>query len=209
MKRLFLIIIASGWLVACSSVPEPALSSQVSNQAVAAQQQQLMQLQKWRLRGQMAVFDLINDDRHGLYIDWHQAPDHLSMRFSHPLRGTLATLEQNQTQAKLIDKDGQEYIAATAAALINNYFSMQLPFDVLPELVLGRQLSGAVQPQYQLVNEPEPRALLSNYQIIAADQLWRAELRGYKAVQSTILPHSIDLRSSAWRIKLRVSEWQL
>lgn len=210
MKRLLLVVLTSGWLAACSSVPEPTRHSDVDNQAIQAQQQQLVQLRQWRLRGQMALFDLQQNDRHGLYVDWYSSPNLLTMRFSHPLRGTLAKLEQRDGMAELIDQDGERYYGTSARQLLNNYFHLDLPVDALNDIVLGKQLPAMVETKYQLQQtDSQQLALLSDFVMIAADQLWRAELRQYQVVNGTYMPHSIDLTADAWRLKLKVSEWKL
>ena|SRR5690554_3992167 len=210
MKRLLLVVLTSSWLAACSSLPEPTSHSDVDAGAIQAQQQQLSQLTQWRLRGQMALFDLAQNDRHGVYVDWYSSPNRLTMRFSHPLRGTLARLEQRDGMAELIDEDGERYYATSARQLLNNYFHIDLPIDALNDIVLGKKLPAMVDTKYQLQQTDAAQlALLSDFVMIAADQLWRAELRQYQAVDGTFMPHSIDLTADAWRLKLKVSEWQL
>lgn len=210
MKRLLLVVLTSGWLVACSSLPEPTTHSSVASAAITAQQQQLQQLAQWRLRGQMALFDLRQDDRHGVYIDWFYSHNRLTMRFSHPLRGTIARLEQRDGFAELIDDNDQRYYGSTARELLLHYFNLDLPIDLLNSIVVGKQLSGMAETKYQLQQtDTQQLALLSDFVLVAADQLWRAELRQYKTVNGTYMPHSIDLTTQAWRLKLQVSEWKL
>ncbi|MDX1524782.1 MAG: lipoprotein insertase outer membrane protein LolB [Pseudidiomarina maritima] len=210
MKRLLLVVLLSGWLSACSTVPTSTTTTMVSAGAIAAQQQQLAELTQWRLRGQMAIFDLRENDRHGIYVDWNQSPNLVSMRFSHPLKGTLATLEQTSNGALLIDNDGNEYRDNSASALLERYFAVQLPFDLLPQLVLGVQPEQMFEAHYQLLDDdPQQRALLADYQLLAARQMWTAELRQYQPVATYLLPHSIDLTSAHWRLKLKVSQWLL
>ncbi|OZB05197.1 MAG: outer membrane lipoprotein LolB [Idiomarina sp. 34-48-12] len=209
MKRLLLVVLTSAWLTACSSVPEPPSISDVDAEAVAAQQQQLEQLNNWRLRGQMALFDLRADDRHGLYVDWYSSAEQLTMRFSHPLRGTLAKLEQANGQAVLVDEDGKEYRATTAQELLWQYFRLDLPMNQINAIVIGKELPDMVEKQYQLQqHQQQPYALLSDFVMIAADQVWRAQLGEYELVHGTFLPHSINLTTDAWRLKLQVSQWR-
>lgn len=209
MKRLLLVVLTSGWLAACSTVPEPVTHSDVDDRAVAAQQSQLEQREQWRLKGQMALFDLRQDNRHGVYVDWFSSASTLSMRFSHPLRGTLARLHQQDGLAVLTDEDGKEYRAESAEQLLFEYFQMDLPITVINSIVMGKQLPGMIDTHYQLrQHQQQQLALLSDFVMIAADQLWRAQLRDYTPVDGTFMPHSIDLTTDAWRLKLKVSEWK-
>jgi outer membrane lipoprotein LolB len=209
MKRLLLVVLTSAWLTACSSVPEPPSVSDVDSAAVAAQQQQLKNLANWRLSGQMALFDLRTDDRHGLYIDWYSSAEQITMRFSHPLRGTLAKLEQANGVALLTDEDGKEYRATTAQELLWQYFRLDLPVNQISAIVTGRELPEMVQKQYQLQQyQQQQYALLSDFTMVAADQLWRAQLGQYELTDGIFLPYNINLTTDAWRLKLQVSQWR-
>ncbi|MBR9908476.1 MAG: outer membrane lipoprotein LolB [Gammaproteobacteria bacterium] len=209
MKRLLLVVLTSSWLVACSSVPEPTTHTTVAAAAINGQQQQLQQLDQWRLRGQMALFDLRQDDRHGLYIDWFYSAELLTMRFSHPLRGTIARLEQRKGYAELVDHDDNSYYGRNAQELLQKYFNIDLPVDMLNSVVMGKQLPTMAETKYQLQStDTQQLALLSDFVMVAADQLWNAQLRQYQPVNGIYVPHSIDLTAQTWRLKLKVSEWK-
>lgn len=210
MRALLLVVLLSGWLSGCVSAPKPTTVDNANQQAINAQQQQLQQLLQWRLRGQMALFDLTQDDRHGLYVDWFSSPDKLTMRFSHPLRGTLARLEQKDGQAVLIENKQQEYRAASATELLRDYFQLDIPIALVNAIVIGKQLPGMAETRYQIVQQqPQNLALLAHFNLIANQQLWRAELGQYRAVTGIYLPHQIDVSAPTWRLKLQVSEWLL
>lgn len=210
MRALLLVVLISGWLSGCVSAPQPTTVDSANNQAITAHQQQLQQLLQWRLRGQMALFDLTKDDRHGLYVDWFSSPDKLTMRFSHPLRGTLARLEQTAGQALLVDNQEREYRAASATELLRDYFQLDIPIQVINAIVTGKQLPGMLETGYQIMpQQPQNLALLAYFQLAVNQQLWHAELGQYSAVSGIYLPHQIDVRTQAWRLKLQVSEWLL
>ena len=102
MRRLFTLVLLSLLqisLSACTSLPQQQPVSAVDGNAVQAHQQQLQALTEWRLQGQLALFDLTNEKRHSMYIDWQHSPALTSLRFSHPLQGTLARLQQTPAGA--------------------------------------------------------------------------------------------------------------
>ncbi|KFZ31573.1 hypothetical protein IDSA_02390 [Pseudidiomarina salinarum] len=209
MKILvFLLALAS--LTACTSIPVTAPATAVDAAAVMRHQANLAQLDDWTLRGQLAIFDLTADERHAVYIDWQQTPASLSMRLSHPLKGTLARLEQSPLGATLTDEDGMTWQAPSAQQLLSQYFGLDLPLDLMRDLVLGRQLPGMSAREFTLHGQPpDELALLSSYQLQAAGQQWQASLSQYAAVDGVQLPHNFHLSAPAWRIKLRITQWQI
>jgi outer membrane lipoprotein LolB len=206
---LLLLTVLQVTLAACSTTPQQHNLSVIDRSAALNHQQQLQSITSWRLQGQLALFDLNHDKRHSMYIDWHHSPALTSMRFSHPLQGTLARLEQTPAGAVLIDDEDNRYYASDAETLLRDYFDLALPFHLVSELILGREQPTMQQQQYILLQQQQPPvALLSAYAIPASGQLWRAQLSNYKAVQHIQLPQQFELTAPEWRIKLRVNQWQ-
>ncbi len=209
MKILVLLLALAG-LAACTSIPVTAPATAVDSAAIKRHQASLAQLDNWTLRGQLAIYDLAADDRHAVYIDWQQTPASLSMRLSHPLKGTLARLEESPLGATLTDEDGITWQAASAQQLLSQYFGLELPLDLMRDLVLGRQLPAMSAREYTLHGpESDQRALLSSYELHAAGQQWQASLSQYAAVDGVQLPHNFHLSAPAWRIKLRITQWRI
>lgn len=207
-RHLILFITLLG-LTACSTVQPPPIQHDVSAAAVQVQQQRLQQLTHWQLRGQMALFDLVQAERHGMHIEWYATPTHLNMRFYHPLRGTLARLEQTPEGANLIAEDGNEYQAQTMDDLLWEYFRLALPITQINAIISGREQPGMFNKSYQLQTfNDQQLALLAAFTMPATGQLWQGQLSQYKLVQDVFLPHQIELSSSSWRLKLQVSKWQ-
>lgn len=207
---LLLLISLCAWLSACAITP--STNNTVPAAAIARQQGQLSDLQQWRLQGQIAVFDVRNNQRQALYLDWQQSPERVAMRFSHPLQGTIARLEQDAAGAVLIDDQQRHYYGTDAEQLLRDYFNLALPIAQLPDIVLGRQLPGQQQSQYLLSDAAEPQyGLLTSYRMRADGQWWQAQLRFYRPVTALAerwLPHSVELEARDWRIKMRVTSWQ-
>lgn len=208
--KLLVFLLALAALTACTSIPVTTPVTAVDSAAVMRHQANLAALDNWTLRGQLAIYDLAADERHAVYIDWQQTPVSLSMRLSHPLKGTLARLEESALGATLTDEDGVTYQAASAQQLLSQYFGLDLPLDLMRELVLGRQLPGMSAREFTLHGPAADQlALLSSYKLQAAGQQWQATLSQYAAVDGIQLPHNFHLSAPAWRIKLRVTQWQI
>ncbi len=210
LLTLLLLALLQVTLSACSSTPQQHSLSAIDRSAALSHQQQLQGINSWRLQGQIALFDLSADKRHSLYLDWQHSAATITIRFSHPLQGTLARLEQTPAGAVLIDDEDNRYYATDAETLLRDYFDLALPFNLVSELILGREQATMQQQQYIVLNQQQPPlALLSGYAIPASGQLWRAQLSSYKVVKGVHLPQQFELSAQEWRIKLRISQWQL
>lgn len=210
LLTLLLLALLQVTLSACTSTPQQQRLSAIDRNAALSHQQQLQSISSWRLQGQLALFDLTTDKRHSLYLDWQHSPALISIRFSHPLQGTLARLEQTPAGAVLIDDEDNRFYASDAETLLRDYFDLALPFNLLSELIIGREQATMQQQQYIVLEQQQPPlALLSSYAIPASGQLWQAQLSSYKALQGIQLPRQFELSAREWRIKLRVSQWQL
>ena len=209
MNRPLILLLALLSLTACSSVQRPPIQHDVSIAAIQAQQSRLQKLTDWQLRGQMALFDLQQQDRHSMYVEWQATPTQLKMRFYHPLRGTLARLEQTPAGAILVAEDGTHYQANTMDELLWEYFRLELPINQMSAIISGREQPEMMGKFFQLqsVNN-ESLALLAGFVMPASGQLWQGQLQQYKSTNGVYLPHLIELSSSHWRLKLQVSKWQ-
>lgn len=209
--KLSLLLLFSLILVGCATPPKEIPMSAIDSNAVARHQQQVGALEQWQLRGQLALFNLNADERDSVYLEWRQSPNTLQLRFYHPLKGTLARLEQDAQGATYYDEDEQAFYGYDAESLVARLFNFELPINLLRQVVTGKLPQGAQQQRYQLLEQPElPLAPLLSYQVSRNEQQWQVQLHDYEQSQGTVfLPHNVELRSNDWRIKLRVREWKL
>lgn len=207
--KLSLLLLFSLILVGCATAPKEIPISAIDANAVARHQRQVADLTQWQLRGQIALFNLTDDERDSVYLEWQQRPEHLQIRFYHPLKGTLARLEQTPQGASYYDEDERAYHGYNAESLIARLFNFELPVTLLQQVVTGALPPDAQHERYQLL-EQEQLAPLMSYSVQRDTQTWQVQLADYEAVQQRVfLPENIELRSSEWRIKLRVREWKL
>lgn len=218
--RSLLLVLIAGLVTACAA--PPPLPTQVTAPPEALAQQQraslLWQQQQWSFSAQIAVFDLVADDRHAAYIEWRQQPNRSFLRFYHPLRGTLAELNVSPTEAVLIDADGNERRALSAETLLRQQLGLNIPLRLLQAVVIGKLPERAGMIEYY------QDGTVATYAVPATRQLWQVNLSRYQAVNRTHskltngdsaaptafqLPNAISLESEAYRLKLAVSNWQL
>ncbi|RUO79620.1 lipoprotein insertase outer membrane protein LolB [Pseudidiomarina taiwanensis] len=179
--------------------------------AIESQQQLLSGLTQWRMRGQIAVFNLVEDERQAVYLDWQSSPEQLEVRFTHPLQGTLARIIETPNFAELIDEDGNSYQAADASTLLAQYLNVNVPFSLFNDLLLGRRLTGMREQSYLISShQAQTYGLLHRYTMRANGAEWDGLLRRYEwQGERVFLPQQLELSSQAWRIKLRVTDWDL
>lgn len=204
---LLTILLLSG----CATAPPEIPMSAIDANAVARHQQQLDAITQWQLTGQIALFNLQTDERDAVYLEWQQAPTVLNLRFYHPLKGTLARLEETTSGAVYYDEDGQAYYGATAESLIQRLFALKLPLNLLRTVVLGKQPPQARAQRFQLFDEADlPAAVLTEYEVNDQQQLWRVQLAQYERQNNQLLlPTETQLENSQWRVRLRIRKWQL
>lgn len=209
--KLRLMLLFSLILTGCATPPKEIPMAAIDANAVMRHQNQVAAVENWQLRGQIALFNLQADERDSVYIEWRQTPERLNLRFYHPLKGTLARLEQDPQGAIYYDEDEQAYYGANAESLLARLFDFELPINLLQQVVIGAQPQGAEQQRYLLMDDQEsPLAPLMSYVVTRQEQQWHVLLERYEATKSMLfLPQSVELRSTAWRIKLRVNEWKL
>ncbi len=209
MKVRILLLLAL-LLSGCAAPPKEISERAVDRNAVERHQTTLQQLNDWTLRGQIALFNLRDDERDAVYLEWQHSTTRTHMRFYHPLKGTLARLEQDASGATYVAADGQAFYGQTAEQLVTRLFGYQLPLELLTQVIIGRQPPGAQQLRYQLhPMEPHQVAALSSYSVARQAQTWQVNLTAYQPTQHLLLPHQVELTSAAWRIKVKVKQWKL
>lgn len=201
-------------LTACASAPQSVPKDQVDAGAIAQHQDSLADINAWEFQSRMAFFELQQNSRQVASLRWQNHPDSRSLRVSHPLRGTLAQLEETVAGALLIDQQGDEYQAATIEALLLLHLNVVLPIELIHDALLGRI------PQAEIINPSfYPDGTLAEYQVDVQDsttryarsQTWRVSLARYEpaANDSVRLPHQLELVSDAYIIRLNISRWTL
>lgn len=202
------------FLSACATVPQGVSENDVDAQAIAQHQDSLAHVSAWEFQSRMAFFELQQNSRQSASLRWQNHPESRSLRVSHPLRGTLAQLEETTTGAVLIDQQGDQYQAANIETLLLIHLNVVLPIELIHDALLGRI------PQAEIINPSfYPDGTLAEYEVdirdsnsrYASAQTWRVNLARYDTAQndSVRLPHQLELASDAYIIRLNISRWTL
>lgn len=211
LALLFLIVMLS----ACAAAPDRMPETEVDAESVDQHQQSLADIHAWEFQSRMAFFELEQNSRQAASLRWQNQPESRSLRVSHPLRGTLARLEETADGATLVDAQGDEYRANDIEALLLTHLNVVLPIELIHDALLGRM------PQTDIINPSfYADGTLADYQVDvdtgrywqrASRQTWHVSLARYsEAANAPVrLPHELELTSDDYRIRLTISRWTL
>lgn len=211
--------IASVWLAliillltGCATAPSPTVGAEP--QTHAQHQTKLTQIQFWSIQGNLAFFNDASQQRDAARYTWQQrdVPNETIFRLHHPLRGTLARIEQDSSGSRLMNQRGEIFQAEHIDALLYQQSGMVIPFQLIAMAVTGRQ------PPLPLANRQwyEDGTLASytaDATVVSWDpQVWHIELSDYRPVihegRSFVLPHLIEASQSPIRVRLSISQWR-
>lgn len=208
--RVLAILIVLLFISGCASQPESVHRAQVDERKVAAHQLQLDQINDWQFQSRMAFINHLDDDRQSASLRWQFTPQQRSIRLSHPLRGTLARVEEHSGLATLTDNQGSEYQASDIQSLLAQHLNVVLPIELIENALLGRLPDAAIRsPRYY------PDGTLAEYKATVndgfADTNWQIELSRYQMASNMALPlpHQLSLQSELYEIRLSISRWVL
>ncbi|MGX5914432.1 lipoprotein insertase outer membrane protein LolB [Aliidiomarina sp. Khilg15.8] len=201
-------------LAGCATQPDRGSAERIDNARIDAHQAQLATIESWEFQARMAFFNDRDDERHTASIRWQFSPDEVAIRLTHPLRGTLAELEQTPYQAVLTDREGNQYIAEDIRQLLQQHLGIMLPVTLINDALLGRHPDlNMIDPvYYEDGSMAEYRVRLTDdLRPTNADDSWHIEFFNYQqAADSNIrLPHRLHLESDDYRIRLAITRWQI
>lgn len=211
-------------LTACAGTPLSAPEQEVDADAIASHQQSLQRLDAWEFQSRMAFVDRQANDRQAASLRWHHSDNERALRISHPLRGTLARIEETSEGASLTDNQGQTYRARDIESLLMTHLNVFLPIDLIHAALLGRiPETTIINPNYYAdgtlasyeVDIEHPFAAWSQ----RPAQTWQVTLGRYSSVEIDAqthsqdavvqLPHELQLRSDDYEIRLSISRWSI
>lgn len=215
--RLFVLLILVLTLSACVSAPQQHAQQEMDAEVIQAHQQSLQAIHAWEFQSRMAFIDHQQNARQSASLRWQNSPQQRSLRISHPLRGTLASIIETDIQATLTDPQGQEFTAPDIEALLLRHLNVFLPIDLIHDALLGRL------PQAQIINpEYYAEGTLAAYEVDIKDRrwfpgqqahttTWQVSLGRYQQAenQAVSLPHQLELHSVDYQIRLNISRWTI
>jgi len=200
-------------LAAC--VSRPSLESQ----AVITLNNNLAQLQQWKLKGKIAW--ITATERKSAYMNWQQAGNNMQFDLSNIVGINLASLHYNGKTAKL-SANGNEYEDPSPSALVYKTTGWNVPLEPLSSWIKGAVSSRGRQYEKdnndllykkQQVFRYENgliKQIKSNCEV--CDQ-WTIDYNSYENVlidgTNYQLPKQISMFNSAYQatIKIRISQW--
>jgi outer membrane lipoprotein LolB len=184
-------------LVGCASSPKMIEPIDV-NAAWDSRQAMLLELQRWKMDGRIAV--RLENEGWQAGMHWHQQDDHYEMDMFDPLGRKVARLMGGPLGVNLKTSRGESAQAADAESLMRKLLGYSLPVSGLRYWVLGI---------------PEPH---SHAQRLALDKFgrlvslrqsgWDISYQRYKITDSFDLPKKMILINQEVEIKVVVSSWQ-
>lgn len=200
-------------LTGCSSRPDRSeRSDNVEQSLIEQHQRNIAAISNWTVRGRIAFFDLRENNRNAASLSWAKTNNLSFLRLSHPLRGTLAQLEQTPLSASLIDNKGEQYFAPTIDELLAWQLGLMLPFNLVEAAMTGKR-----PPQLGSGWNFYADGSLASYTVTIHDsalnnkQHWHVSLSHYQPVNSAFgslkLPHQLEITHVDYKIRLQINEW--
>lgn len=210
--RLLTLLCVCLLITACASRPPSYGENETDRIQINAHQAELASIQRWQLQSRMAFFDLKNNTRQSASLRWQYQDTYHSLRISHPLRGTLARLEEDESGAVLTDNEGRSYPATDLESLLAWHLDLVLPIELINDALLGKiPDTRLINPQYYSDGTLADYSVDIQLNDRTQSQTWHVSLARYQSAQddSIRLPHQLELESDDYRIRLNISQWQL
>ncbi|WP_194755946.1 outer membrane lipoprotein LolB [Aliidiomarina indica] len=212
LSRLPLLALCIAFLSACATTPPATDTAEPARHA--DHQAWLSQIVFWNIQGNVAFFNDADGERDAARYTWRQqhTPEATSFRLYHPLRGTLARLEQNEAGGVFTNLEGETFNAEHIDELLYTHTGMPIPFRLMSEAIIG------LEPGVSIANRRwyENGALASYSADISQSswnqQVWQVALSDYRVVvhngRSFTMPHMIEATQYPLRIRFQISQWR-
>lgn len=194
-KRLTVLLVLGVALSGCATPPRPA----PPKQALSAWLNQPWQLEKWQVRGRIAV--KIAERGYSGGLRWEQDGDEFDLSLQGPLGRQAFRLAGHPERVRVTDEAGAESVTEDPEQLMREEFGWSVPLDALPYWVRGL---------------PAPELAVKSIERDAAGLLraceqagWQLRIETFSDVSGLSLPRRIDLVRGAVRVRLVLREWQL
>lgn len=197
-------------LTACASRPS------LESQAVVKLNNNLAQLQKWKLSGKIAW--ITASERKSAYMNWQQNVENMQFDLSNLVGINLASLHYNGKIATL-KADGKEYYDPSPSFLIYKTTGWNVPLEPLSSWVKGAATSQGrlrnkttVSDKQQIIRYENGLIKQIKHNCEKCDK-WTIDYTAYENVfigeDEYQLPKQISMFNSASQatIKIRISKW--
>jgi len=188
-------------LAGCAPRPSaPILSQSQQWQAWQMHRDQLTSLQHWQLTGRIAIFN--DGSRQSGRISWRQQEDHSRIAISSMFGTTLLQVDYRPARTEVIDQDGQRYVGADGAVLIQRLTGWRLPLAQLPAWIKGLPLDA----DFHLDGAGWLAQLSAAAAPGSAQAGWEIQYHDLRQ-EDPRLPQALTIESGQLRIKLAINQW--
>ena len=160
-------------------------------------QQQISALQKWRLKGRIAIKN--DHEAWFLKVDWQQHMNDYAVFLSGPFSGVVS-LSGGKDNVELNDGE-QSYQAPDAEILLLEHTGIRMPVNGL---------------RYWLLGLPQPDREVRNLKLDVTGRLsslrqdeWQVNIDRYQQYNGKSLPAKIIIQNHQLNVRLIVDQWQL
>jgi outer membrane lipoprotein LolB len=196
--RLFLVLAATLFVVACSTTPssDKYLPVVDREKAFDRNQDKLSNLDSWQFEGRFSVRHLKKAD--SANISWLEDGDDYLLKISGPLQQGTVFIRGDENGIAYKDAKGVTDSAKTPEELLHRHTQYELPISSLRYWVLGR---------------PDPRYAF-DLNIAATGDLrwlkqqgWEIHYEWFKTHEPYRLPGKITLKNDTLDITISIHEW--
>lgn len=181
-KNLSFLIPLFSFLCASCAAPRPSPPAEHVQQLWQARAAALLSIQRWELRGRLAVR---TDERGGqASLSWRRDAARHSIRLNGPLGRGVVQITQDETGAVLQDAEQRQFRAANAQELLYRYTGWSLPLAHLNYWVRGIPV-----PDLPAVQELDDSGRLKTLR----QQGWEMHYQDYVRIEGLELPRRFTL----------------
>lgn len=194
--RIFIILLLSLYITACSTLPAP--NAPLNHPLTwPARQTSLNQITSWKINGLISIRD--NQQAQSANVTWTQNEQDYTISIFGPLGFGGLILEGKPGIVTLKEDNGRKFTATTPEELISETSHWVLPVSDLHFWIRGLP---APDTPNQLQFDRYHHLLSLN------QQDWKISYQKYSGIQNTDLPSVIVMSRPPLTIKIVISEWK-
>ncbi|MBS0359131.1 MAG: outer membrane lipoprotein LolB [Proteobacteria bacterium] len=199
MKNIFLVLMFSIALSACSTLSVKTPVSQTSTPAWQTQSQKLLALSQWNIHGGIGI----QQDQKGLNaaVRWTQSRDQYDIYLYGPIGSGSVKIMGTQQHVRLDTADNRHREATSAEELLLSETGWQIPVTNLMYWIRG----------IPIPNVPATQQLDPTGQHLSSLQQsgWEIKYLRFTTVHGLELPRKIVLNHASIKVKIVITQWNI
>lgn len=189
--KLIALIIGISLLSGCQLFKRQQSSANIDN---------IEDVRQWVARGKIMLAQ--NKEKVSGYFYWQQDNKDFEFSLSTFIGIDVFSLDFKDGIATL-KVDGETYRDSDPQRLIQQLTGHDIPVNQLDNWMLGRYDTQHTGTKFDANGYPK------SFEYLAANELWSISYNAWQPVNLLMLPASINLKSSANRIKISITNWEL